>query len=311
MTSEPLATFLVPAYNAMPNIVETVKSMQSQTDSNFAAIVINDGSTDGTEDFLEHLRDERFTVIHRSNAGYVDALNFGAELVRTKYISRLDADDISLPQRLEKQLQFLETNHDVAAVGTRMGYIYGRSRHFCVGFGRYAIQPSYAPPMKTPPLWNPAQDGQTIPHPSVMMRTDAFRSVGGYRSLAPTEDLDLWLRLCDAGHKLACLDEVLTLYRVSTTSVSSLSFYKQIQTTRYVYHCHECRVEKRPEPTFESYTSSNALSPNELRNAKSRFRLRLAMGVLLSGRIIQGLAQLLGIMATNPHMILGKIRERW
>jgi GT2 family glycosyltransferase len=295
----------------MPAIVETVKSMQAQTESNFRALIVSDRSSDGTEDFLRHLHDDRFTVIHGTNSGLVDALNFGAERVKTKYIARLDADDISLPQRLEKQLQFLEKNHQVAAIGSRMGYIYGKSRHFRIGIGRYAIQPSYAPPMKQPPFWDPARDGQTIPHPSVTMRTDAFRSVGGYRLLAMAEDVDLWLRLSYAGHMLACLDEVLTLYRISSASVSSRSFYKLVQTTSYVYHCHECRVEKKPEPTFESYTSSNPLSSSELRDAKSRFRLRLAMGTLLSGRIIQGLAQLLGIMVTNPHMILGKIRERW
>jgi glycosyltransferase involved in cell wall biosynthesis len=294
----------------MPHIIATVESIQSQTDSNFRAIIINDGSTDGTADFLDRLRDERFTVVHRSNAGYVDALNFGSKQVQTKYIARLDADDIALPQRLAKQIHFLEQNHQVAAVGSRMGYIYGRSCRFSVGFGRCAIQPSYAPPMKHPPLWNPAQDGQTIPHPSVTMRTAAFHNVGGYRPLAPTEDVDLWLRFCDAGYKLACLDEVLTLYRVSSTSVSSLSFYKQIQTTRYVHHCHECRVNKRPEPDFESFASLNPLSSAELDSAKARLQLRAAMGRLLSGQLTRGSAEILRLLVEHPRLLFSKIKMR-
>jgi glycosyltransferase involved in cell wall biosynthesis len=310
MMEEPLATFLVPAYNAMPFIMETVKSMQSQTECNFRALIVSDRSSDGTEDFLRYLRDERFTVIRGTNSGLVNALNLGAERVRTKYIARLDADDISMPQRLEKQLQFLEKSHEVAAVGTRMGYIYGKSRHFRVGFGRCAIQPSYAPPMKHPPFWNPAHDGQTIPHPSVTMRTDAFRGVGGYRLLPMAEDVDLWLRLSYAGHRLACLDEVLTLYRISSTSVSSRRFYELVQTTSYVYHCHECRLSRKPEPTFQTYTLSNPPSPTELRDAQSRFHLRLAIGTLLSGRFIKSLSQLSKIVLTNPHMLLGKIKER-
>ncbi len=308
--NEPLITFLVPAYNAMPHIVETVKSIQSQTESNFFAIIINDGSTDGTENFLDHLSDERFTVVHRSNAGYVSALNFGAERVKTKYIARLDADDISLPERLSKQLHFLEQNADVAVVGSRNGYIAGKRRHFRVGLGSYEMRPSYAPPMRKPPLWDPVEDGQTITHSTATIRTDAFRLVGGYRPLAPAEDLDLWLRLHDAGYKLACLDEVLTLYRVGSTSVSSLSYSRQIQTIHYARFCHECRVANSPEPDFYSFVSLNPLSEAELESAKARLRLRVAMGRLLSGQLVRGSAGLLRLLFEHPELLLRKIKTR-
>lgn len=308
--SEPLATFLVPAYNAMPHILETVKSIQSQSESNFHAIIVNDGSTDGTADFLDHLRDERFTVIHRPNAGYVDALNYGAEQVKTKYIARLDADDISQPERLSKQLHFLEMHADVAVVGSRNGYIAGKRRQFCVGLGSYAIRPSYAPPMARPPLWNPSEDGQTITHSTATIRTDAFRSVGGYRSLAPAEDLDLWLRLHDAGYKLACLDDVLALYRVGSTSVSSLSYSRQIQTIHYARFCHECRKANLPEPDFASFVSMNPLSRGELDSAKTRLQLRMAMGRLLSGQLARGSAELLRLLVEHPGTLFRKIKAR-
>jgi glycosyltransferase involved in cell wall biosynthesis len=308
--SEPLATFLVPAYNAMPYIIETVKSMQFQSESNFYAIIINDGSTDGTEEFLDHLRDERFTVIHRDNSGYVDALNFGAEQVKTKYIARLDADDISLPERLSKQLHFLELHPDVAVVGSRNGYIAGKRQHLAFGLGSYKIQPSFAPPMTRPPLWNPVEDGQTITHSTATIRTDVFRSVGGYRSLAPAEDLDLWLRVHDAGYKLACLDELLSLYRVSSTSVSSLSYSRQIQTIRYARYCHECRAAGRSEADFDSFSSLNPLSTTELENATTRLQLRMAMGRLLSGQWAQGGAGLLRLFIEHPGTLFHKIYSR-
>lgn len=308
--SEPLATFLIPAYNAMPHIVETVKSMQSQTISNFFAIIIDDGSTDGTGDFLDDLKDKRFTVIHRSNVGYVESLNFGAEHVKTKYIARLDADDISLPERLSKQLQFLELHPDVSVIGSRNGYIAGKGRQFAIGLGRCTIRPSYAPPMKNPPLWNPVEDGQTITHSTAIIRTDAFRSVGGYRPLAPAEDLDLWLRLHDAGYKLACLDDVLALYRVGSTSVSSLSYGRQIQTIRYAGFCHECRIANRPEMDFDSFVSLNPLSSAELDIAKARLQLRVAMGHLLSGQLARGSAKLLRLLFEHPETLFRKIKAR-
>jgi glycosyltransferase involved in cell wall biosynthesis len=308
--SEPLATFLVPAYNAMPHIVETVKSMQSQTDSNFCAIIINDGSTDGTEDFLNHLCDERFTVIHRPNSGYVDALNFGAEQVKTKYIARLDADDISLPERLSKQLHFLELHADVAVVGSRNGYIAGKRRQFKLALGSFEIRPSYAPPMTRPPLWDPVADGQTITHSTATIRTEAFRSVGGYRSLAPAEDLDLWLRMHDAGYKLACLEDVLALYRVSSTSVSSLSYSRQVQTIHYARFCHECREANRPEPDFASFATMNPLSSAELDSARTRLQLRMVMGRLLSGQLARGSAGLLRLLVEHPGTLFRKIKAR-
>ncbi len=198
---DPLVTFLVPAYHAMPFIRETVRSMQAQTLEDFLAIVINDGSSDGTAEYLDSIDDSRFQIIHQENSGYVAALNRGSEYVTTRYFARLDADDISLPCRLEKQVAMLERFDDLAVVSSATGYIFGMRRRFGLGFGRWRFSPSYVPPMAKPPFRNPSTDGQTLTHSAVSIRTSMFRQVGGYRELAPAEDTDLWLRLHDKGFR--------------------------------------------------------------------------------------------------------------
>lgn len=303
-------TFLMPAYNAMPLLRETIRSMQSQTQRNFLAIIVDDGSTDGTGEYLDSLGDSRFHIVHQENAGYVEALNRGAELVRTKYFARIDADDLALPERLEHQVALLDRHPDVAAVGSRVGYIFGRDRRFRVKIGPWKMSPSFAPPMAEPPFWNPGTDGQTMTHSSVTLRTEAFFAVEKYRQLAPAEDADLWLRLHDAGYRLACLDAVLGLYRVGSGSVSSQSYARQMQIVKYARHSHELRQKDQPDISFDDYAAAHPLQPEEVASGIARLRLRNAMGELLSGKLLRGSFSLAGAIARNPGVFLGKVRSR-
>ena len=305
-----LVTFLMPAFNAMPLLRETIRSMQSQTLRDFAAIIVDDGSTDGTGDYLDSLGDSRFRIVHQENTGYVEALNRGADLVQTKYFARIDADDLALPQRLEKQVAFLEQHHDVAIVASRIGYIFGQNRRFRMKIGPWQKSPSFAPPMVDRPFWNPSTDGETVTHSSVTLRTDAFLSVEKYRDLAPAEDTDLWLRLHDAGYKLACLDEILALYRVGAGSVSSQAYSRQMQILRYARHSHALRCQKQPDISFQDYAAAHPLKPEEEASVLARLRLRNAMGELLSGRFVKGSFSLAKVIASDPTGFLNKLRSR-
>lgn len=303
-------TFLVPAYNAMRTIKYTVESMQSQTLKEFLAIIIDDGSTDGTGDYLESINDNRFRVIHQANSGYVSALMRGSEMIETPYFARLDADDIALPDRLEKQVEFLERNPDVAVVGSRVGYVAGKKGHFKIGVGRFKLEPTFAPAMKNAPFWSPHSDGNSVAHPSVTIRTDAFRKIGGYRDLAPSEDLDLWLRVEDAGYKLACLDDMLVLYRVTGSSESSKAHYKQLLRGRYARHCHECRRAGLQEPTLEQFEISHPLSDDRISDAVARLKIRNALGDLLGGQVFRGGIRMIAAVVCHPGAFANKLRTR-
>lgn len=303
-------TFLVPAFNAMPHIRHAVKSMQKQTNKDFHAIIINDGSSDGTHDYLESIRDSRFKIIHQENRGYIAALNSGAKLVQTPYFSRLDADDLAMPQRLCKQIEFLNENPKVAVVGSRSNYIFLSKNEFCIPLLFKCIRPGVSPPMRNPPFWNPIDDGHNITHPSVTIRKSAFEAVGGYRNLAPSEDYDLWIRLHDAGFLLACLPEVLCLYRVGTSSVSSQSYLKSIHVVHYARFCHNCRISGLPEPEFEEYAVAHPLSQEIQSSAELKLRLRNTMGCILAGHLFSGGFKLAKLLFYNHRFFIAKMKSR-
>jgi glycosyltransferase involved in cell wall biosynthesis len=306
----PKVTFLIPVYNAMPHLKETISSVFRQTLRNFEAVIINDGSTDGSGEYLDSIKDSRISVIHQGNEGYVAALNRGVAQVKTDYFARLDADDIAKPTRLERQLAFLETHPDVAVVGSRMRYIFLRCREFSVGASGFRFRPEYGPPMKNPPYWDPVKDGETIPHPSATIRRTAFEAVGGYRNIAPSEDIDLWLRLRDAGYKLACLPEVLLLYRVGIKSESNKRFIRQLHLLKFAKYCHECRVMGQEELSPEDYFQKFPLDDEEVDDLQVRLGIRTATGRLLSGQFLSGTAGLIKVLVAHPGKFLAKFRSR-
>jgi glycosyltransferase involved in cell wall biosynthesis len=125
----PEVTVLMPVYNGMPFLPEAVDSILNQTLRDFTFLIINDGSTDDTEEYLDRLDDPRLQIVHQPNQGIGAALNAGLALCKTEFIARMDSDDLSLPSRLKAQLDFLNLHKDVGLVGTKFAYlgISGRS----------------------------------------------------------------------------------------------------------------------------------------------------------------------------------------
>lgn len=116
---KPLISVLLPVYNAENFIAESIQSILDQTEPDFELLVIDDCSTDNTLKVVERFDDPRiFLHVKKKNTGYTESLNWGIDQARGKYIARMDADDISLPQRFEKQLLFLEQNQPVEICGT-------------------------------------------------------------------------------------------------------------------------------------------------------------------------------------------------
>ncbi len=115
-------TVLMAVYNGMPYLPEAVDSILKQTLQDFRFLIINDGSTDGTEDYLNRLTDQRVQVVKGPHRGLGVALNMGLAMCKTEFLARMDSDDIALPTRLEAQLRFLRCHKAVGLVGTRVSY---------------------------------------------------------------------------------------------------------------------------------------------------------------------------------------------
>ena len=109
----PLVSILMPVYNSEKYLREAIKSILNQTFTNFELIIINDGSTDNSLKIIKSFKDNRIKIIkNKGNLGLIKTLNKGIDLAQGKYIARMDADDIAMPKRLEKQIAFFNENPD-------------------------------------------------------------------------------------------------------------------------------------------------------------------------------------------------------
>ncbi len=189
MSVSPLVSVIMPVYNGERFLCEAVDSILSQTFRDFEFIVIDDGSADNTPAILRQYcrKDGRIIWLRKSkNEGIVAALNSGLDHARGKYIARMDADDISLPERLEKQVRYLESNLGTGVLGSSAQIIDQQGKPlFVVRF----------PETHALILWS-LHFHCPIIHPTVMARRDFFLRAGGYRSSWPhAEDYDLWARM--------------------------------------------------------------------------------------------------------------------
>jgi glycosyltransferase involved in cell wall biosynthesis len=184
----PQLSVLMPVYNGARFVQRAMDSILGQTLREIEFVIVNDGSGDNTAAILDAAsqRDPRIIVAHLpKNGGISAALNHGLGLVTTDLVARMDADDIALPDRLERQLQFLTPRPDVGVLGGRMRQMrpdgsLGDVIHYPEGLWRFDAQ---------------MLAGNPIGHPSVMMRASIIRKAGGYRSAFDgQEDYDLWIR---------------------------------------------------------------------------------------------------------------------
>lgn len=212
-------TVLLPVFNGAQYITEAVESILMQTYTNFELLIINDGSTDDTLVILERLaaRDFRVRVVSRENKGLIATLNQGLSLSSTDLIIRMDADDVALPNRLERQVAFMMAHPDVDVCGTGLVfYETGEEKHL----------PENHDALQVLALFN-----TPVFHPTVIMRKSSVLSVGGYSSHALcAEDFDLWERMLHAGFRLANLGEVLLRYRLHP-DVNRAKYYVRMTAT--------------------------------------------------------------------------------
>jgi hypothetical protein len=205
---------ILPVWNGERFLAEAVESVLSQTMEAIELLLVDDGSTDGTEEIARDFarRDRRVRVVRLGRSGIADALNAGIARARGRYIARMDADDISHPSRLAKQIAYLDANSDCVAVGSAVEVI-DEGGDF-VGTRTYPRGHSEITHKMISGLSN------ALAHPTVVTRTEALLSVGGYRrDRVPSEDLDLWIRLSHIG-KLANMSEQLLSYRRHRDTIS-------------------------------------------------------------------------------------------
>jgi len=211
----PLVTILLPAYNCEHFIKQTIDSVLNQTYQNFELLIINDGSTDNTINIINSYTDHRLIhILNNENKGLIYSLNKGIQLAKGKYIARIDADDICLPTRIEKQVNWLEQNNNTALVATTICFINENNEH--TGFWHLDKMCITEKEIKNAMKWECC-----IAHPSVMMRAATIKMYSYSSKQKHTEDYDLWLQLLSDKLVIEKINEPLLLYRVHSNSVTS------------------------------------------------------------------------------------------
>jgi glycosyltransferase involved in cell wall biosynthesis len=217
----PTVSIIMSVYNGKELLPMTMRSMLEQTFRDFEFIIIDDGSTDGVTDLLRDYakHDSRIKLVVRENKGLTKTLNEGLHLATAPLIARMDADDIAMPDRLAKQVAFMNAHPEVVLLGGAHDYIDAEGRKLI----------TMRPPTDNASLQQQCLDGTTpICHPLAMFRRDAAIKVGGYdESYLVAQDLDLWLRLGEVG-ELACLPDVILQYRLHDKSVSEKKQVMQV-----------------------------------------------------------------------------------
>ena len=205
---EPLISVLLPVRDAGDYLRPAVTSILTQSVDDFELILVDDGSRDAAVAQLE-CSDPRLRIFHNPGQGLVNALNFAAFQARGRFVARMDADDIALPQRLERQLQLLESEPGIGIAGARVEIFSEQG----VGEG-YRVYEQWINSLTTPEAIEREMYVESpIPHPTAMLSRNLFRALGGYRHVDWPEDYDLWLRAHLNGVRMAKPDEVLLRWR--------------------------------------------------------------------------------------------------
>ena len=220
MSLIPRVSVLMPAYNVEKYIGEAIESILNQTFTDFEFIIINDGSTDNTAKIIREYtqKDKRIRFInHKKNKGLIAVLNEGLDLCRGEYIARMDSDDISLPERLAKQIKYMDNHPECGVVGAwikKFGYKVRSNDIF-----------------KYPPIMKPLDfvlRGNQVAHPCTMIRNSVLKTYNiKYKSQYKyAEDYAFWGEIV-MFTEIHNLQEILLLYRWHTSNVSVTHYQEQ------------------------------------------------------------------------------------
>ena len=208
MSALPLISVILPVHNAAATVRAAVDSLDAESVSQVEVVAVDDGSTDASAALLDDMAQTRpwLRVLHAPHRGIAPALNAGIGVARGELIARMDADDRSLPGRLERQRRFLLDHHSIGLVSGRVRF--GGDPHRARGYAHYV---SWINSLRDPADIAAMRFVESpFAHPAVMFRANLVRLHGGYRDGAFPEDYELWLRWMDQGVRMASIpDEVL------------------------------------------------------------------------------------------------------
>ncbi len=303
----PRVSIVMPVCNGERFLAETLASVQAQTMADYELLLVDDGSTDGSLAIAEaHAAgDPRIRVIRLPHAGVVAARNHAVSVARAPLIAIWDADDLSAPERLRVQADFLDANPDVGVLASHAWHIGEQGR--VVGhsdFGPVTRDAFFALKAQNAPVFVTG----------VVFRADRALAVGCYDERMPVaQDLDLWTRMSDDAVVLT-LPQRLYAYRVHAESASTRRFFEQMALTGLIAANTARRRNGLEELSPDDWARQTKAQPLRARLARartwhSRYFYRVAGGRLAAGRL-SGAPCLALAALLAPLMVARRLRTQ-
>ena len=246
--TEPIISIIMPAYNAENYIAQAIQSILDQTFTNFEFIIINDGSIDKTESIIKKFNDPRIIYVKNDlNKNIVESLNIGIDLARGPYIARMDADDISLPSRLETQLLYLKKKK-LDIVGSWVINFSSRHSNSLLKLPISSNNIDFFTLLFSPLI-----------HSTVLGRSELFKELKYCKDFEYIEDLELWIRCILSDKLIGNVPELLLKYRISEGQITKRKYLLQNKLSNKIRGSYFFSKFQNANLDFEKYL--NDLGP--------------------------------------------------
>jgi glycosyltransferase involved in cell wall biosynthesis len=304
----------MPTYNARPFLHDAIASVLAQTWTDFELIIVDDGSTDDSLAVAQSFAqtDPRVKVFSQPNSGTATTLNRAIEFASSEWIFIMHSDDLMHPNRLERQLAFLEDHPELAVASSLVrhiddsGRVIGRDNSFL--FTHEEIEEK----IRLNKLIG-------FNHPAVVLRKSVVQSAGGYRQeFWPAEDIDLWNRLAEQGHKILVQPETLLDYRIHGASASVSRARLTRIKVRWLKDSMLRRRRNEPELTWDQFLAFRRSYPlkrriNEERVDFSQIFYKAAVGHFAKRRYLHTAGNAALAVLLRPFYISSEIvtKSKW
>lgn len=304
-------TVILPAFNAEKHLREAIESVLRQTHADFELIAVNDGSMDRTLEILKEFaeKDARVRVIDQENRGIAASLNRALEAASTEWVAVMHADDIMLPDRLERQIFFLKENPDVKVLSCLAEYISEAGRKLGNTTASLFTREQFQ--------WHVEnQEAIGLLHPGVIYHRETALSVGGYRqSFWPAEDIDLWNRIAEQGHLILVQKEVLMKYRIHPGSASTSKFKMARMKYEWGRACMRARRNGLAEPDWDGFCETWSKKPlwqrwNHARKQNAKAFYHAAGHDCLDRHYVRGVIRLLWSCILQPEYVVPRLKAQ-
>ncbi len=309
MTASPAISVLMSVRDGRPYLESAIESIRSQTYCDWEFIIVDNASSDGTPEIIHRIAqaDPRIHFVENlRDLGHSGGLNRGLELCRAPWIARMDADDIASPNRLERQLAFVQANPDVKTISCLAHYIDSAGQRVGKTVTDLVTREAFTRYQK---------DRLCIGllHPGALIERNLLTAIGGYRpEFGPANDIDLWCRISDHGLILV-QPEYLMEYRIHGASLSAQSF--ELARLKHLW-ARDCMIARRggqPEPSWEAFLENRSNAPwptrlNRWRKMHAKRLYRQAAQHRVGAKSARGLIEMSAAALLQPGYTIPRLR---